>query len=137
MTAPEVIVFPDVEQVLCDWLTTALTAHGQAVPVSTRIPNPRPAKFVRLIRTGGTVGPVLVLDGPIVAIEAWAATESQAAALLQLTRGLIATLPGQDIGGVTFYRVTEVGGPGNLPDPVSDQARYTYTVSILLRGQAL
>lgn len=134
----EIIVFPDVEALLCDWLPAQLAAHrAVAVPVSTRVPSPRPGEFVRVLRTGGVRGGVLILDNPTVTLEAWAQTETAAEALIQLVRGLVNSLPGQMVDGTTFYRVAEFSGPGNLPDPESAQIRYTYSASILLRGSAL
>jgi hypothetical protein len=41
------LLFPDAVQV------TALAAAGQVVHVGSQIPNPRPASFVKVTRTGG------------------------------------------------------------------------------------
>ena len=130
----EVIVFPDAEQVLCDWLEPALAARGTAVPVTTRVPSPRPARFVRVIRTGG-VRATLVTDAPQVTVESFAGTEAAAAALAQLCRALLNAAPGQ-VAAAVVYKVVELAGPQNLPDPLTDQIRYTQTFEIHLRGAA-
>lgn len=131
----EVVVFPDVEGLVCDWLPAELAARSRTVTVSTKVPNPRPAEFVRVIRTGGPQLN-LVQDQPTLVVEAWAATESAAASLAELARALLKSTAGQQVGGVMVYRVDEIGGPQNLPDPDSAQARYVFTLSILLRGTA-
>lgn len=132
----EVIVAPDAEQLVCDWLQPELSARGRDVPVGTRVPSPRPAEFVRVIQSGGE-RPNLVQDRPTLLVEGWAASESAARSLTELARGLIRSMPGQQIDGVMVYRVDELGGPTNLPDPDSAQSRYTITLSLLLRASAL
>lgn len=132
----ELILFPDAEAVLTTWLRAALAERGVSVPVGTAVPNPRPGRFVRVLRTGGPVADLFLLDNPTVVIEAWASTEAVAADLARLARGLIHKLAGLVVNGTTVYRVDELAGPGNLPDPTTGMARYTFTVSMLLRGSA-
>lgn len=130
----EVIVFPDAEQVLGDWLAEQLAARGYDVQVGTRPPDPRPASFVTLQRTGGPRAN-LVTDAPLITVESWADQESAAHDLAQLVRGLLNSAAGR-VTAATVYQVRESGGPGNLPDPVTAQARYTQTFEIRLRGTA-
>jgi hypothetical protein len=125
---PEVIVFPDVEQLLIDELKPALAARGWAVTVSSRVPSTRPAEFVRLMRTGG-VRRGLVLDDAQVTVEAWAKSESRAVELAQLCRGLLPTFD-------PVYGVAEFSAPANLPDPTTAQVRYTATYRVTVRGYA-
>lgn len=131
----EVIVFPDVEAVLIDYLGDALAGRGVNVPVVTAVPSPRPDRFVRVERTGGPISSLFLLDNPTVAVEAWGSSESDAAELIGLVRGLLHAMPGEDDAPV--YRVAEFSGPGNLPDPTSGQHRYSFTASLLVRGSAL
>jgi hypothetical protein len=130
----EVIVFPDVEQILGDWLAEKLAARGSDVPVGTRAPDPRPASFITLKRTGGPRAN-LVTDAALITVESWADQESAAHDLAQLVRGLLNSAAGQ-VTAATVYRVRETAGPGSLPDPVSPQARYSQTFEIRLRGTA-
>lgn len=133
----ELIVFPDVEDLLTTWLQPQLETRGYAgIKVGTRVPSQRPSTFVRLILTGGARHN-LVQDNPTVVYEAWSDSETAAAALAQLVRALLASLAGQMVNGVQVYRVGEFAGPQNLPDPDSGQIRYTGTVSILIRGASL
>ena len=127
----EAIIFPDVIKALASLLRTAL-----AVPVGTNVPNPRPTAFVLLRRVGGQRRS-LVVDQPTVAVEAWHANEVAATALAQLARAHIHAAVGTSLPAVgTVYRVDEFAGPASLPDPDSDQARVTFTVSIAVRGSA-
>ena len=130
----EVIVFPDAEQILGDWLAAQLTTQGLTVPVSTRPPDPRPTRFITLRRVGGARAN-LVTDAALISIESWAEQGSAALVLAQLVRGLLLSAPGR-LSTATVYRVREASGPGNLPDPVSEHARYTQTFEVRLRGTA-
>lgn len=124
----ELIVFPDTVALLCGVLEDEC-----AVPAGTRVPNPRPATFLRLDRTGGP-RQTLVSDAAQVTVESWAASEAAAHDLAQLARAVLHTLPGTVVDGVAVYRVDEVSGPANLPDPLSDQARYSQTFAVHVRG---
>lgn len=134
----EVIVFPDVEGLLCSYLGAALASRGVDAPVGTAVPNPRPSAFVRVQRTGGPVSPALFcMDAPMVVVEAWATDEVAAATLAALVRGLLHALPGQEDSATPVYRVDELAGPANLPDPnTPGMTRYTLTASLLVRGTA-
>lgn len=103
------------------------------VPVRTTVPDPRPAKFVTVRRQGGVaVNPVT--DGALLTVEAWAEDEYDAEALLQAVRRKLHEWPYATQGPHAVYRVIEVGGPANLPDPDSEQPRYTMLVQVLIRG---
>lgn len=132
---PEVIIFPDVEDLLVTYLTAQFPVHGETGTVHVTVPNPRPERFVIVPRIGGPKAS-LVVDVPTVAVECWATTPADAYGLCQLVRGLIHALPGRVVDGVPFGPVSEFAGPGNLPDPESTQARYVLTVSIRTRGIA-
>jgi hypothetical protein len=128
------IVFPDAEQLLCDWLRTSLLNRGYNVPVTTSVPATRPPSFVRLMRTGGARR-TLVSDAAQITVESFAAKESAALMLATMCRALIHAAPGQ-LAAAMVYRVEELAGPQNLPDPTTTQARYTQTFEVHLRGAA-
>lgn len=131
---PELIVFPDAEAVVRSLLLSALPGSAFAgVTVGTKVPSPRPAEFVRLMRTGGA-RESLVVDRAQITVEAWAGTEARAAAVLEYCRAVI--LRGGVASGVQLYRPEEFSGPSNLPDPLSGQVRYTATFAVRLRGTA-
>lgn len=131
----EVVVFPDVTLIAIDYLRTEFTSRGETAELHREIPNPRPAKFVRVLRVGGTRSN-LVTDGATVTIECWAATYADAQDLAQLCRGLLHAMTGTVQHGAAVYHVEEFSGPADLPDPDSNQARATQTMQIQVRGAA-
>lgn len=125
---PDLLVMPAAERLVIDHLNAAMVE-----PVSLTIPNPRPATFLTVQRTGGP-RLNLVADNATLTLEAWGNGPTTAERLLARARALMLAMRGQVIAGVSVYRVAEVGGPGFLPDPDSTQARYTMTVQVALRG---
>lgn len=122
----EAITFPDVEAALVTHLTTALAAD--TATVSTMVPTPRPARFIRVTRTGGfraSVGHELAQ----VTLDCWDATGSPAAAnLARLVRGHVSTFHG-------FVR--EFAAPSFTADPQTGTPRYRMTVQIMQKSQTL
>lgn len=127
----EVIVFADLEAELVTHLSSTL-----GVPVSTRVPTERPESFVRVTRVGGTRRDRF-RDAGMVVVDCWADTSPAAAELAQLARAHVYNLPDAEGLGVTVYRVQEVGGVMNNPDPDSSSPRYTFTAQVTYRGEAL
>lgn len=128
------IGFPDAVEVVIGYLRPALAAHGQPVPVGTRVPSPRPGRFVRVERIGGAQMD-RVTDRPRIDVHCWGEDEGAAYDLARLARALLADIAGWR--GAVAYASAEVGGPNLLPDPESDQPRYAFAVEIALRGQRL
>ena len=122
----EVIVFPDTEGILVSALNARLD-----VPVLTKVPNPRPPAFVRLVRVGG-FRPNLVTDRAMVVFECWAATGTAAERLSALVQGHVFALAPD-----TVRRVHEIAGRQSFPDPLSETPRYQFTAQIDTRGAAL
>jgi hypothetical protein len=54
--------------------------------------------------------------------------------MAQLARAVLHDLLGTVVDGVLVCKVDEFSGPVNLPDPLSDQPRYTQTFSVALRA---
>lgn len=131
----DVVIFPDIEELLVEYLSAELLEMGVGVPVLTQIPAQRPESFVSVPRVGGPRRNQVV-DAATISADSWALRPKAAHDLAQVVRGLIGALPGQSLGGYPIYRVTEFTGPGNLPDPRSQHARYTQAFSILIRGFA-
>jgi hypothetical protein len=122
------VLFPDAAATVISHL-----ADNLAAPIHGRVPNPRPDTFVVVQRVGGPKRNIVTDEATLIA-ESWAETPADAHDLAQNVRELINDLPGQIIDGVPVYRVEEASGPGWLPDPESQQARYTQTFSVALRG---
>lgn len=127
------VIFPDVVEETITPLRTALAARPETVAnaaeVHSRVPSPRPDRFVELRRDGGVADSV-VTDRPRLSCQCWADTEANAERLAAITRAVLKTLPGTG----AIRRVRDVGGPFPAPDPESGQARYFFSVEITLRG---
>lgn len=133
----EVILFPDAEKCVIGELAERLEAAADTARVVGTTPDPRPSRFVRVIRTGGPAS-AFYMDNAQVTIEAWDDDEEAAGDLAQLCRAWIwAAARAGDIQGVAFHSIQEFGGPARLPDPQTGQYRYTWTCSIELRGSTL
>lgn len=135
--AAEVIVFPDVESIIISYLNAQFVARSETARAYSKVPAPRTAKFVRVMRTGGPSS--LIEDRAQLTLEAWGTTEVAALALMQLTRGLMRVIDQVTYSGTTyqFYRPQEFSGPANRPDPDSGMERYTETFSVGVRGYAV
>lgn len=133
----EVIITPDVEVLVASYFQAELDARLSApgAYVATRVPNPRPSKFVRVLITGGGGRVAKVIDEVTVTVEAYAEREGDAYVLAQLCRGLLHVIDVVD--GVQFYRVEDFSTPANLPDPsIPDRVRYTASYAVRVRGSA-
>jgi hypothetical protein len=129
----DTIVFPDVAALAVDATVAGLAAVGRPVPVGTQVPNPRPGEFVRISRAGG-IRRNLVAEDARVVIEAWAQADETAADLAELVRSVLHAVQGTVADGTPVYRVDDVEGPADDPDPLSDQPRYQLAVSMTVRG---
>lgn len=132
----EAIEFSDIEAAAVARLASDLATRLPSCKVAASIPSPRPDEFVTVRRVGG-VATSLVVDAPAVAFECWSSSGSAAAALAALVRAIVRSWQGEDVGGLTVYKVQESAGPASLPDPVSHQPRYTFTDVLHVRGVAL
>lgn len=102
-----------------------IVAALPGVPVSTKVPNPRPDRFIRLVRVGGARG--RELDRAMFVVECWALrdidAEQDALAVSQALR--LAPGAGQFAGGyVTRWDSMSVA---DYPDPEVQSARFTVT----------
>ncbi|MBW3663572.1 MAG: hypothetical protein KY469_10775 [Actinobacteria bacterium] len=130
------VAFPDIEAALVAWLPTVLAAHGIDQPVTTRVPNPRPARFIRVVRTGGPQRNVVV-DGAQVTFECWDDDAPAAAHTARIVRAVVAAARNvRTPSGELIYHTDEFSGPALLPD-VSGQPRYSWTVQLHTRGVPL
>lgn len=112
----------DVEQALVEWVPTKVGA-----PCYAEVPDPRPARFVTVERTGGEAS--LGVDRPLLAVQAWADTAANASALALELRDAI-VVGATEIPQVCRCDVTSVY---RFPDPDSRQARYQLDVSAVTR----
>lgn len=136
VTSYPAVIGPDATDVCVSFLRDALDGQGDDATVAARIPNLRPERLVVVRRVGGP-RLNLVADDPMISVECWAADTADAHDLAQLCRALVHTMRGGTVAGVPIYRIDELAGPADLPDPLSDQPRYVFTVQIAMRGTAL
>lgn len=131
-----VVVFPDIQAVVVDYLTDALAGRTEpyvfGVKVGTIVERPRLPVAVTVERAGG-VRTLLSVDNPRVEIQVWHGTDGHAQLLAQLVRALLHAMPGvveTAEGPVTVTRVADFAGPFRSPDPKSDHPRVRLTVEI-------
>lgn len=125
----EVLIPADDEAAVVAELKTRMNMQ-----VGTRIPNPRPAEFLRVISAGGGSRD-LVTDEATLAVEGFATSEGRAR-FLCASAIAHAQAAGRDgwMGGVPCYGVRAASLPANLPMPsVPDMFRYTATIVVALR----
>ena len=133
----ELLVAPDVVELVCAVLRSRLPdiPDQAVVPVVRAVPNPRPPRFVTVRQLGGAGRDVAlpVVDRVSVAVEAWADQVAAAHDLAQTARAVVHAAQGTVHGGIQVYRVVEAGAPVELPDPLSDQPRVTFTAELTVR----
>lgn len=129
------LVFPDAVQIALDVLAAELPAIvGAPVPTGNRVPSPRPERFVRVQRQGGTRVNI-VTEAAQLAVEAWAVDVAAAGQLAQACRSVLFAMRGRMILDNPVYLVEDVGGPAEVADPLSDQPRAQFSVAVHLRGR--
>lgn len=107
---------PDIEATLVTLLTTS------DVSVHTQVPNPRPAKFIRISRAGGSRRN-LIQDQPLIIVECWASSGTAAFGVAQDAWSTLDTTYGDD---------ADLSSPVWFPDPDTSQARYQFTAELLV-----
>lgn len=116
-------VMPDAEALLVAFFTPLVTPTH----VGTLIPKTRPARFVRVWRTGGAALN-RVIDRPQMTIKATVKGDKEAA------RELAQTLRTALFDGYTAIRgvgtVEEIAGLYYDPDPTTGDPAYTFTVAL-------
>ena len=101
----------DIEPEVISFLSGAL-----GVPVKGEVPYPRPEKFVTVELTGGQVDD-LVIDHPMLAIQSWAPTKSEAKNLARYVDEVMRTdLPLED-GFLSVRRESLNPWPGENKEP--------------------
>lgn len=129
----QLVVSPDVEGMAVAALNAEFEVRMPGVTWGTKIPRERPAKFGRLMLSGGTEE-TMITDQVQLIVEGWAegvTAEKDAGDITRLGVAALKALDGILYGGFT------IGHPANLPDPVTSQTRYTALVGVRVRGTVL
>lgn len=129
------IIFPDVEKLARSYLLESLAAQGNAQPVSTGVPNPRPERFVRVIVNPGA-DTSLVTSKVQVIVQCYDVDEVRAGDTARLVAALMKAAPGRRIDGYPHvHRAEKIGGPTRLDDPdLESVARYQVVVNWSIRA---
>lgn len=122
---------PPVELVDAEALCVTFVRSKISVPVATKTPSPRPARFVRVWRTGGAAVN-RILDRPQITVTCTASDSVTASADATALRNAFFN-DYTDMGLVR--RVEEVAGVYFDPDPDTGADRYTFTVVLNVRGR--
>jgi hypothetical protein len=136
----ELVVFPDLVKAVIPYLSAQLTALGEPAPVSSRVPNPRPTRLVKVQQTGGSRANILVAR-PSLLVECWDGDDAKAfrlasvcAAILEAaTRGDQPIAAGVWIGGTP----EDFSVPVLFPDPLTNSPRFQFTATPTLTGSAI
>jgi hypothetical protein len=119
----------DVEQLCVDFAKTIIPGR----PIGTAVPRPRPARYVRIVRTGGPAEN-RVLDRPLITVtcagEATGDASDDAAALRGAFLSRSTTMP-------LVRGVEEVTGPYFDPDPDTGDPRYTFIMRLAVRARRI
>lgn len=94
--------------------------------VGTRLPNPRPTKFVRVQRTGGTQQN-MIQERPVLLLECWGGTDTEAWLLAKTCHEALQGRTPLEHNGVELED-RSVSSPVNYPDPSTASPRYTFTL---------
>lgn len=125
---PDDVMFPDVEELLCDAFRTLLAAAGETVDltgsnpagitVDRKVPNPRPKRLVAIIRDGGQSNGLR--DQPRIRFRIF---DKSDAAANDLARKVHA-LSGLVVGDGVFLHRRHLSGPLEVPDKSTGPQRY-------------
>jgi hypothetical protein len=120
-----------------DAADVAITVANAAVtpPVSGDVPDERPDLFATITRHGGLSVHHGLIDEATLVVEAWGQTPADAHDLGQDVRSALLAASGSVVDGWTVYQVEDLAGPGDLPDPRSEQPRVTLTVKFPVRSR--
>lgn len=122
----EAIAPGNYEAAAITWLTGKL---GTGVAIHTKVPAPRPEKFVKVIRTGGHRLDLAYYEAQLT-FECWATNEDDAGDIANLAYGNLFAAAGQEAGSIFIRKVVEVGGIVNSQDPESTTCRYMFTAGV-------
>lgn len=118
--------FADAEALAVAFLKTVVAP----VKVATKVPNPRPALFVRAYRTGGAAVN-RVLEEAQITVDAEAPDTVAAFDLASKCREAFLN----DYSQMPLVRsANEVGGLYYSPDPATNIPRYRFTVGLMIRA---
>lgn len=127
MTGAPIVRFAGAATLIREWV-----ADHVDPPVGLQRPVPTVGRCVTVVRVGGS-RPTPVTEAARIVVDSWAAKLEDAEALAEEVAVVMAQLAGQQVGGVTCYRVDETSRPSYLP-AADGMPRFTAGYEIHLRG---
>jgi hypothetical protein len=131
------ILFPAAKGVVLDYLGAELAALGDDATVAGYIPEGRPARLVRVLRTGGAPATSIVYGSAQLTLDCWDDDDVAAEQLVDRCRALVLAMPDRYVGPETIYRADELAAPAEQPDPDTRSPRYVWSVVLGMRGSAI
>lgn len=123
------MAYPDLLDLIRDHLATVYSP----TPVSTRVPDPRPATWIQVRHIGGTdLRPVRVRER--LDVFAWSTSDLAAQTLALQIRATLHALAGTATLGLAVYRVDEFLSPRPIDDPLTGAFRSWATYQFDLRA---
>jgi hypothetical protein len=95
--------------------------------VATRVPNPRPARLLRMQRTNGDQRN-MIQERPTLLVEAWGPTELDAWEVAKAAHEIFDGRTPLEHNGIELEERV-VSSPVNYPDPSTSSPRYTFTIT--------
>jgi hypothetical protein len=127
----EQITLQNVEAILVPYLTTAATG---ATSVTSDIPDPTPAKYLRVLSFGGPARRDRVIDRPIVSLEAWGPKGKPMDAWAVMAKADAAMNALADGALATVAHGAAIGRPYRSDDPTTGRPRFVCNYQITIRA---
>ncbi|WP_028477863.1 hypothetical protein [Nocardia sp. CNY236] len=131
----EIVLFPDVEELVVGYLTARLTERGDDTLVTRSPPESPPGRMVR-VRSAWGEDRGRALSSRFVTIQCTDETPSGAAELTELCFAILRSSWNDPSVPRIRDAVLADRPDDRLPDPDPYVPNYQFTLSILLRGQA-
>lgn len=107
----------------------AALVSALASPVSTRVPNPRPASFTRVTRTGGDQRNLVQSDVQVL-VECWGPDEASAFGRARSAWAVLWASRGSFLAPGVWVSRAELTEPVNFPDPDTASPRYQFVARL-------
>lgn len=125
-----VVVFPDVEQLVIDYLAARLDGVHVGAELPQNLESALPVVAVSLLDAAESLD--FVLEDAAVDVEVLAADKASASDLARLVAALMKALPGTSVPGAVVYSVERQGFTW-VPDDVTELPRYVLTFELRVR----
>lgn len=103
-------------------------SESSGVPVSGKVPNPRPPQFLRVVRAGGAR--TRSVDHMLLVVECWAPTSVEAEVLAYRVDNILREAPDRSNVIAQWGDNDRGASIADNPDPDTDQARWTVTATL-------